>query len=335
MPLAVGGVPNSPPLADTLISPANASFEDLSGAPEFEWEYNPGTLGNAQTAWAMRRKVAGASSYLYWNVSTTSWQSGLVWNSGTAVSYTFSSGEWTDGNVYNWSVASQDANGTGPFAADFTVSAQVGPTLTITAPAGTVGTADPVIQWLPALAGSPAGIAQASFQIIIVTSAVYAGGAIDWDTVDPSNTLYESGIVGAAINFVDPELELDPGSYVVGIQITETGGQASPWTISAFTVSYLAPADPTFTVVPGTDPDTGAPMTTLTCVGNDGGSTSGYVGITVASFIYSDDAGVSWWPVRGGTNVPLPADTQTAVVVDYEAPPGFSRSYQVIVSAEI
>ena len=125
------------PLAPTLNTPANGAYTDLqnTGGP-FAWTYNTGGATGGQTGYHLREKTTG--SYSYWNAGTGAFQGTEVANTSTATSITFAAGKWTDGNTYNWSVASVDANGTGPYASDFTVNAQAVPSVSVTAPTGSV-----------------------------------------------------------------------------------------------------------------------------------------------------------------------------------------------------
>lgn len=332
MALIVNGNPAPTPYAPTLLTPANASYCDPT-APVFSWSYNPGQPGKTQTGWAMRRKIVTANSYQWFNLSTTSWQSGYILNSSTAHSHTFGSGSWTGGNAYNWSVITADANGSGAAAPDDTVSMQLGPTVTVASPAGTVADASPPISWTVAFG---AGAAQTSYRAVLYDASQYGAGGF---SPGSGPSVYDSGLVPSTaaseilLAALTPAVVLlDSTSYRVYVWVTETGGMVNTTTYSSFTTSFLAPALPSLTTVGGTDPDTGAPVVTVTVTGNDSGSTAGYVGISTASITFSDDDGTTWWPLRNGTEIPLPSLTQQAVILDYEAPPGYSRIYNAQVT---
>lgn len=471
MPIVVGGIPSPISFAPNLLSPANAAYADLSGEVEFEWQYQAGAAGNTQTGWAFRRKLAGASSYSYWNSTTSAWQSTLVFNSGAVSDYTFPSGSWTDGNTYNWSVATQDVNGTGPFAADDTVTAQAPASVTVSAPAGTIGQSQPTITWAPSV---PAGASQTSYRVVIYNASQYGAAGF---TPGEGASVYDSGVVPSAYvaSLACPVALADFTSYQVYVQITETGAQVSNWASSSFTTSYAQPAAPALTAVAETDPDTNSPCVYLTVQGRDnflsasdaltvpgsggigswaattgsasesggvllltgesgvadaytaaydvvagtdysfglevavsGGGTAGsftpvlnfydangdelgtaegsatptgsagvgtgtapagtvtaklgvlvttgssgavlvsnaglglsagvgqyggFAGIGQASITFSDDDGQTWWALRNASALALPAPGQQATVTDYEAPPGFTRLYQCVVTA--
>lgn len=265
MPIGIGGSPSPIPFAPVLLSPANAAYLDLAGTPEFAWQFQSGTYGNAQTAYAFRRKVSGASSYVYWNAGTVSWQSTLIYNTSSVQDVVFPAAAWTDGFTYNWSVAVQDASGTGPFAPDDTVTAQVGPTVVITTPAGTTTISQPTVQWTPTI---PSGASQTSVQMIVYNAGQY--GAVGF-TPGSGPSVYDSGVIGSAVLaqlMVGVPLE-DFTAFQVYVQITETGGQASPWAMSAFTTIYAQPAQPTLTAVASPTPDTVSPSVLVTVRGQD------------------------------------------------------------------
>jgi hypothetical protein len=196
---------------------------------------------------------------------------------------------------------------------------------------------------------------QIAYRAIVYTAAQVAAGGFEPGV---SAAVWDSGTIsGAYTNSVPCPVALSEGSYCAYVQITETGGVTSSWASSAFTTSFAAPADPTFTATPGTGPG-GMPIVTCTVVGNDPvGNVSNdinavpglgrlpfapgmplvqsLVGHTFASIQYSDDGGSTWWPLRNGTNLPLPADTQTVSVVDLEAPHGYTRLYRCQLTAEV
>lgn len=117
------------PSAPTLTSPANAATIDVSSGVTLTPVYNS-TDGQTQNAYALRIKVSGAA-YMYWNASTSALQSTIVWNAittapGASWTVTLPSTVVSNGNIYNWSAASQEsgANLQGTFATDFTFTAQ-------------------------------------------------------------------------------------------------------------------------------------------------------------------------------------------------------------------
>ena len=254
---------DQPPSAPTLGPPANNAYEDVTVTDTFDWAFN-GAPGGSQAAWAFRQKLSGAGSYSYWNAGTSSWQSTIVWNTGTVTDYTFPAGAFTDGNTYQWSVATQGQGPTGAnqsaFPSDFTLNAQQLPTVTISAPTGVEANAQPIVAW----ATSPAsGDSQTAYQVI-VEHGTY-GTAPGSGTQD-----YNSGVTsGTAQSLALPVTLANGTTYRVFVQATQTGGLTSAWAYSTFTVTFDAPAMPSITATAGTDPTTGAPLVTLAVTGHD------------------------------------------------------------------
>lgn len=329
MPLAINGVANPPPYAPALLGPANASYQDLAATPTFDWQYSAATPGNTQVSWALRRKVAGSTAYQWWNLATAAWQSTEVFNSGSAQSYQFPASAWTDGYTYNWSMATTDQSGIGAYSADFTVTAQQGPTVTVAAPSGLIATGQPAVSWTTAF---PNTAQQTSYRVVIYDSTQYSGAGFSPGTTPG---LYDTGVV--ASSFTTSIALSGSGTYLADnasfrayVQVTETGGQASAWAYSAFSTSFTQPAAPTLSANVAADSGTGAPVVELVVTGQDS-SASGFPGNTVAEVQYSNDGGATWHDVRGGTGLALPSGTQQATLRDYEATPGVARQYRAYV----
>jgi len=152
--IAVGLVVPTRPYAPTLVAPTNGVYADLSGTPQFVWQYNPGTANQTQTYWQFVI-TANGGNYLYWSTSASAFQSSAVWNpvsasgvthSGNQWTYQFPSGAFSNNITYQWAVASGDGTGYGPLSTFNTVNAQAVPVVTVSAPSGTVVTAS---SWLP------------------------------------------------------------------------------------------------------------------------------------------------------------------------------------------
>ena len=266
--LVVHGTIAPKPFAPTLLSPPNGVYQDLSGTPTFAWTYNPGQAGNTQTAWEFVLLTNGSSTPQYWNVGTVSFQSSPVWNSGSIQSYTFPSASFSSGSVYQWTVATQDANGKGPAASLWLVNSQSAPAVTVTAPTGTVVTADPTIKWGASYAP---GSTQTGYRVVIYTAAQYGAGGF---TPGSGPSVFDTGLLGSAyvaqlaLSSI-PFYLANSTSYRAYVMVTETGGQASAWAYSSFSVAFTAPATPVISAATGTDPYTGAPLIALTVSGSD------------------------------------------------------------------
>src|SRR5579863_8794003 len=211
------------PGAPTLLGPANSSYADLAatGGP-FSWAYNGVT---SETGYHFRRKISGGS-YTYWNAGTSAFQSTDVANTSTAQSLTFGAGVFTDGNTYNSSVASVDTNGLGPYAADWTVTAQLAPSVTILTPTGTVvNTQYPPITWSASLAS---GATQGTYRLVTYTAAQYGASGF---TPGSGPSADDSGVVTSAATSYTPANALpNSTSFESYVQLTESpGGKASAW----------------------------------------------------------------------------------------------------------
>lgn len=293
------------PLAPTLTSPANASYGDLQNDASvypFDWGYNTGGNG-PETGYIFHQKVSGASSYNFWNASTNAFQSTSVSNTSTATSITFPNGVWTDNTTYNWSVASIDAGGTGPFASDFTVNAQAAPSVSVTAPTGTYsGSQTPTVEWADTLAS---GGTQANYRVVTYPSSVYnesgfvAGTTTGW--VDDSGTV-ASAVTSYVVATPLPN-NVTYRSYVI---ITQAPGSQTGTGYTTFTVALDTPAQPNDSATSGTDPTTGCPRIGITVNGHDN-----LLSANDASF----EGGIGTWVV--GTNCTIAQSAAEALDGSY------------------
>lgn len=279
--------PISPPLAPTLLSPANSMYMDVSGTPSFSWADNPTLNDGAQSGIEFRRKVSGAGSYSYWNPTTSTWQSTPLTFTWATQTYTFPTGSWSNSTIYNWNIATQEGTngGLSPFASsDFTLIAQAPPVATITAPTGTIQTTGPTVTASAAVAP---GAALTAWRVVIYTAAqVMAGGFNPGVTVG----VWDSETVAAAgatsVTQPVPANTLSNNvTYYAYVLITETGGETGSWSSGVFAVSFDAPATPTLTAAPSTS---GQPRISLTVAAFDNllstvdASVEGSVGTHVA-----------------------------------------------------
>lgn len=254
-------VSEGPPAAPTLQLPTSGTYVDMAGAtPTFSWLYNPGNAVGGQTAFAIRQKISGAGTYSYYNVGTSSWQSTIVWNTQTAQSFTFPAGKWVDGNTYNWSVATQDAGGQGPFASDYTLNAQAVPVVTALTPSGSISSAKPVVTWSVSY---PSGAGEVSYQVRTFSAAQY--GAVGFNPATSTAT-DDSGVVSSgSTTSYQVATSLPAGtSFRSYIQVTETGAEPSGFiAFAGYTVTTDLPPAPTLTAAASTDSVTGCPLIQL------------------------------------------------------------------------
>lgn len=280
-------ISEGPPNAPTLNSPTSGIYQDMSGTtPTFTWTYNAGNAVGGQTKFHIRRKISGASSYSYFNVGLNSWQGTDIANTGTVGSYTFSSGLWVDGNTYNWSIATEDAGGVGPYATDFTLTAQAVPVVTVTNPSGSITATRPVVIWSVVY---PGGASETAYQVRTFSAAQYGAGGFNAAT---SGATDDSGAVSSNTGVqYQVQTTLPAGtSYRSYVQSTETGNEASGFlAFAAFTVTLDLPPTPALTAVATTDPSTGCPMIQLTAtyslniLSSNDGSFEGGVGTWAAN----------------------------------------------------
>lgn len=229
------------PSAPTLVSPANNAYEDLSGTPTFTWQYN-NIDGTTQADWAFERTVNGGALE-YWSVASAAWETSIVWNSGSAGSYTFPAGAWANGSAYTWSVNTESSAGlTGVFATPFNLTGQAPPTCTVTGPSGTVTSTSADVTWTETPAS---GASITAYQLIVYTQAQTQAAGF---APGSGPYFYSSGVVaGTATSQVVTGLALST-AYVAYVQVEETGGQWSAWAAgSTFTVKFDPPAVPLLT----------------------------------------------------------------------------------------
>ena len=254
------------PLVPSLQSPPNASYQDVSSGQPLSGIYNA-ALGDSMGAYACRIKTS-AGTYSYYNAGTNALQSTIVWNAdsvapGASFGPTLPNTAISDGFTYNWSMACQDATygGQGPFATDYTFTAQAVPTVTVTAPTGTVSTTtQPTVTWTAIFPG----LAQPVTYNVIVESGTYGA--------EPGSgtQAWTSGVVTSSLNSAQIGVPLLSGTtYRAFVQVGETGGQVSAWGHSTFTLSVDTPATPVVTAAPSTDPDSGYPVIVIEVQGLD------------------------------------------------------------------
>jgi hypothetical protein len=220
-----------PPAAPALSTPINGAYSDLAATPTFTWAADP---NGAQTAFAFRRKLSPSGSYEWWNASTVAWQGTEVFNTSAALSLTFPAAKWVNGSTYNWSVATQNAVGVGPYASGLTVIAESVPTVTLTAPAATTVSSSFLVSWTL----GPSGEVQSKQSAIIYTAAQAAVSGFT-----PGVGPYFSGFTDFPSSATSASFNSIPaGSYLAAVQVVSAGGQRSAWATRSFTVVFDAPA---------------------------------------------------------------------------------------------
>jgi hypothetical protein len=109
------------PLAPVLTSPYNGVYVNSAGAPViFGWTYAPNTDSGTQQSYALRVALDGGA-YQYWNATSNTLQSTIVWNATTGHSVTLAAGVIPNGHVVTWSIANAETHYglQGPFATNY------------------------------------------------------------------------------------------------------------------------------------------------------------------------------------------------------------------------
>lgn len=236
---------NQAPTAPILGNPANGSTQDLAAGYTFTYTATDPDTGDAASAWAFRRKIAGAATYEYWNAGTGVFQSTIVWNANPSGSVAFASGKWTNGQTYNWSVATKDTAGLeGPFAGDFSVVASTVAATTVTAPSGSVvDTSRPLVRWSLT---QPEGNPQQTYQVRVFTTAQHSVAGFDPLTSPATWETAEIASVGAREHQVGVDL-LNGQAYRAYVR-AKSGNLYTAWAFSGFTQTLDPPGQPTVLV---------------------------------------------------------------------------------------
>lgn len=295
------------PSAPTLDTPANGS----SAAPGnrlLKSTYHS-TDGYSANAYALELKTTTAGSYSYWNASTAALQSTIVWNTcsvatGATFGVTLPSTLFAGGKSYQWSMAYQEsgANLQGPFATPFVFSVLGPPTLTVTAPSGTVAEARPVVKWT----ATPSGSASITYyQVVVYDTAQHPAG---WSPGTPP-TDWDSGKVAGNPGSVAIGAPLaNHTTYTTYVKVWETGTLTSGWVKTKFTVAFDAPAAPTVTATPTTTATTGYPVIELSVQGH-----TNLLSAVDASF----ETGIGTWTATPGADFSLTRSSAWAVDGSY------------------
>lgn len=201
------------------------------------------------------------------------------------------------------------------------------PTAAITYPVSTpaIGLSSPTVTWTHT-AGSDGG-PQVYYEVKVFTAAQYGAGGFSADTSTPE---YTSGVVTSPASSVQIGPLANSTTYRVYVrtaQVVNSAAHWSAWDFEGFTTNF-ADSEITSVTPVATSP---SGLMTVTVARNTGTETWDTVEVE-----RSDDAGVTWLPVRGATNLAV-GETNTfvttfsstsLVVKDYEAPNGVSVLYR-------
>jgi hypothetical protein len=183
------------------------------------------------------------------------------------------------------------------------------PTAVITTPTSFTTTTRPHYSWIYI---DPNGDAQDRAEVYIFLAGTFSGG-----TVPDGGGHFDHYVVSDRRTFmVDSTVDVPNGTHRMYLRVTDASGQQSSWYNLNFTMSVTAPSAPTIAVV--RDSTTYDQVVTVTKVGTP---PAGHR----VEVQYSDDAGVTWEPVRGSGTIGFSGTT--AVFRDNEAPYGV-RAYR-------
>lgn len=198
------------------------------------------------------------------------------------------------------------------------------PSVVVTAPTGVQGTPLPTVTWTYTQ-GSDGG-PQSKYQVKVFSAAQYTAGGFNPST---STATYDSGVLtGATASHTITTLLPTAGTWRAYVRVAHTvAGQDawSSWDQEDFTTTFTPAL--VYSVAPVATNASGLLTVTITRNGS-------FHAWDTVDLERSDDAGVTWAPVRGATNIAgtntwvTSFGADTVVVVDYEAPNGVAATYR-------
>jgi len=224
----VNSIHNTPPDAPTWESPLTG-VADRGAGLTLDWAFSDADVGDAQTAYKLKRKVnAGAESW--WNGST--WTTETKMTTATT-SLSLSSGWGTDGDTHEYAVLTYDAADIAGAYSDWLeviASVPANPTMTAPATSATVTVAYPTVSWTVS--------EQTAYQVDVYTSA---------DVL-----LYSTGKVTSATTSITLGYAMANGLADTKFKITTWNTEGlicdTPDTNDLIDITYTVPATPTYTV---------------------------------------------------------------------------------------
>jgi hypothetical protein len=232
---------------------------------------------------------------------------------GTPWTVTFTGAlEATD--VPQMTATSSLTGGTSPAVAVTTTTAGI-----TSSPAKTVTTTTrPDLSWNYS---DPQSDSQVAFQVLVYTQA--------WvDGHDMSDPLAWSADAIVSREGIDPNargiacpVDLSNDAYRLYVRVKDTAGQWSAWDDHGWTQNVPVPTAPSGLTATASEATLSVALSVSATTGQSA---------DLIRFDASDDAGVTWLPVRGADAVPLLA---TTTGVDYDAPLGITRTYRAVAYA--
>jgi hypothetical protein len=241
----------TPPDKPGLRSPVSGAQVDLQfNNSTFSWIYSSKD-GADQGGFSLRRAkvVAGVKgAYEYWNPTTSAWQAQQVTVTSSTKSVTTPPGSWIDGNDYVWAVQVISSRGlTSAWSEDRLVEANRQPLVTITSPAATITTTQPVIKWTNA---DPEGDVQQTYEVLVMRAE--ALDQVGFNYFDPKKwsngyVVWYSGLTNSSATQVTLPTKIHNRVPLV-VFVKVNNGQDSPWEYVRFMLDIAAPAAPVMKV---------------------------------------------------------------------------------------
>lgn len=344
---------NQSPNRANITAPLNGAIIDAAAGFGVSFTFSDDDSTDTMHSWALRRKVSGATTYEYFNKTTNAWQSTIVWNAdavanNTSFTWNFSAGLWTNGYVYNYSVAYRDQSlAQVAFTTDKSFTAGNAPSVDVLSPEGVVrDDSTPMVEWSYF---DPENDPQATYQVKIFTQAQYSATGFDPTT---AAAFWDSGeVVDANARTRDVGTSLtNPGTFRAYVRCSQAGASYTPWAFSDFTMNLVAPAAPTLTVTPNDD----LAYVKLDVQSNDGSSTTNTYRYNNVYFTveFSDATPLvagpdlvaskevilatnNWTPIGGGEAVKPNPTTGKATLYDSEVPSLGGRTYRAFTKADV
>lgn len=201
----------------------------------------------------------------------------------------------------------------------FDIETTTQPTVVVASPTGTVtNNSRPEVSWTYS---DVDGTEQDFYQIKVFTSAQYSAGGFD---PTASTAFWDSGVVGSGDNTATIGEYLTDGTYRAYVRVAKTVSGVpfySGYEYSQFIVDTTPPTVPSLTAV-----FQSASNRVLLDIA--GATVSGSFDSQVFQVQRTDDAGISWADVTGGSDL-VPDGTAESSLFDYAAPRAATASYRV------
>lgn len=185
---------NGPPVPSLTAPPATVIMDVTTGVTFTATYFS--SLGAPQNAYALRIRTSTSLAWQYWNASTSSLQSSIVWNAtattpGKSWSVSVPHTILSNNAQYVWSMAARTAavNKDGDFATTVTFTTATKPTVAVTGFTGHVTTAHPLVKFSWTTAPT---FVLTSVRVVVYTQAQHT---ISTFTPGVSPSFWDSGTI--------------------------------------------------------------------------------------------------------------------------------------------